>query len=145
MDIGFKKLQDDQRVQSEMINQGLATVNANQHLSPNDFAQEVLRMLKKEIPRIKLPPRQHPDSPLTPDSDPSSGSSAPHQKPPSTPPSSPSHSNVAGRGPMTPVEPQELSGQGLKEPDRTSQRQNPHPVSSTAPSLSIPRQSHTNI
>jgi hypothetical protein len=139
MDIGFKKLQDDQRVQSEMINQGLATVTANQHLSPNDFAQEVLRMLKKEIPRIKLPPRQPPDSPLTPDSDPSSGSSALHLKPPSTPPSSPSHSNVAGWGPMIPLEPQELSGQALKEPDRTSQRQNPHPVSSTAPLPFHPR------
>ncbi|GLA46079.1 hypothetical protein AnigIFM63604_008866 [Aspergillus niger] len=133
MDIGFKKLQDDQRVQSEMLNHGLATVTVNHHLSPNDFAQEVLRMLKKEIPRTRLPPRQPPDSPLTPDSDPSSGSSAPHQKPPSTPPSSPPHSNAAGRGPMIPLEPKELSRQGLKEPDRTSQRQNPHPVNSTAP------------
>jgi hypothetical protein len=145
MDIGFRKLQDDQRLQSEMLNQGLATVTVNQHLSPNDFAQEVLRMLKKEIPRIKLPPRQPLDNPLTPDSDPSSGFSAPHQKGPSTPPSSPPHSNAAGRGPMIPLEPQELSGQALKEPDRTSQRQNPHPVSAPPPSLSIPSQPHTNI
>ena len=104
MDIGFKKLQDEQRVQSEMLNQGLATGTVNQHLSPNDFAEGVLRMLKKEIPKIEPPPRQPPDSPLIPDSNPSSGSSAPHQKAPSTPPSS---------------------------PHRTSQRQNPHPVSST--------------
>ncbi|KAL3473080.1 hypothetical protein BJX99DRAFT_261759 [Aspergillus californicus] len=133
MDIGFKRLQDDQRVHSEMLNQRLATVTVNQHLSPNDLAQEVLRMLRKEIPRIKLPPRQPPDSPLTPDSDPSSGSSAPHQKAPSTPPSSPPHSNAAGRGPMIPLEPQELTRQALEEPDRTSQRQNPHPPLPTSP------------
>ncbi|KAG2414715.1 hypothetical protein HFD88_003907 [Aspergillus terreus] len=122
MDIGFKKLQDDQRLQLEMLNQRSATVTVNQHVSPNDFAQEVLRILKKEIPKIELPPRQPPDSPLTPDSDPSSGSSATHQEALSTPPSSPPHPSAAGRGPMIPLEPQGLTMQALKE-------QNPHPSS----------------
>ncbi|KAL3456046.1 hypothetical protein BJX64DRAFT_281649 [Aspergillus heterothallicus] len=141
MEIGFRKLQDDQRVQSEMLNQGSATVTVNQHISPKDFAQEVLRMLQKEIPRIKLPPRQPPDGPSTPDSDPSSSSSAPHQKNPSTPPSSPPHSNNAGQGPMMPVWPQKVSRKALKEPDETSQQQNPHAVSSAAP-LSFPSQTN---
>lgn len=145
MDIGLKKLQDDQRVQLEMLNQGSATVTVNQHVSPDDFAQEVLRTLKKEIPRIKLPPRQPPDTPLTPDSYLSSGSSALHQKAPSTPPSSPPHPNAAGRRPLTPLGPQELSMQALKEQDRTSQRLNPHRVRSTTPSLSLPSQPHTNV
>jgi hypothetical protein len=134
MGIGFKKLQDNQRIQADMFTQRLATVTVDQGISPNDFAQEVLRMLKREIPRIKLPPRQPPDSPLTPNSDPPSDSSTPRQQPPSTPPSSPPHSNDGGQQTVIRPEPQEVSTQELKESELTSQQQHPHPVSSTVPS-----------
>ncbi|KAL3453054.1 hypothetical protein BJX65DRAFT_302951 [Aspergillus insuetus] len=134
MDIGFKKLQDNQRVQAEMLSQGLATGTLNQHISPNDLAQEVLRMLKREIPRIKLPPRQPPDSPLTPNSDLPSDSLTPRQQPPSTPPSSPPHSNDGGQQAVIRPEPQEVPTKELKESERTPQRQHLHPVSSTLPS-----------
>ncbi|KAL4749329.1 hypothetical protein BDW72DRAFT_214135 [Aspergillus terricola var. indicus] len=81
-EIGLMRLQEDKRVQEEMLKQ--RSVTAKQNDSADYFAQEVIRILKREIP--KLHRNQPPGRPWTPDFGPSSSSSAPRQQVPRTPP-----------------------------------------------------------
>ncbi|KAL4812461.1 hypothetical protein BDW67DRAFT_178697 [Aspergillus spinulosporus] len=82
-EISFKKLQEDKRNQEEILRQRSST--AKQDKSAARFAEDIIRILEKEIP--KLYRAQLPDSPSTPDPGSSSTSSAPPQQAPrSTPP-----------------------------------------------------------
>ncbi|KAJ5684743.1 uncharacterized protein N7477_001088 [Penicillium maclennaniae] len=53
--IEFEKLQQAQRIQKKLMMQ--QQISPSQHLKANEFAQSIMQILKKEIPRLK---RQHP-------------------------------------------------------------------------------------
>ncbi|KAL4876695.1 hypothetical protein BJY04DRAFT_222871 [Aspergillus karnatakaensis] len=97
LDIGLKKLQDDQRAQVHIVKQRHAS--ARDDISPSKFAQEVLRIVKKDIPKLyRQPP---PDSPPTTGSAPSSNPSPSGPQPPSTPPSTPPRVFAGAQSPDT--------------------------------------------
>ncbi|KAL4982326.1 hypothetical protein BDW68DRAFT_192235 [Aspergillus falconensis] len=136
MGIELKKLQDNRRVQEETFKQ--RSVTAKQDDSPIRFAQEILRIVEKEIP--KLNHKQSPDSPSTPDSGPSSSSSAPRERAPSTAPSSPPRPNARGQESVVPSQIQEVAVQDPEGPCEVCQQQHRshhHPLSaSLSPPLS---------
>ncbi|KAF9892655.1 hypothetical protein FE257_001057 [Aspergillus nanangensis] len=76
MSIGFKTLEDHQRAQARILERGSAT--RNQDVSPNQFSQEVLRLLKREIPKLK--PHHTPGNRATPDPGPPSRSRVPSNR-----------------------------------------------------------------
>ncbi|KAL4923230.1 uncharacterized protein BDV17DRAFT_297208 [Aspergillus undulatus] len=133
MDIGFKKLQDDKRAQEELLKQ--RSMTAEQDASPVYFAQEILRVLKKEIP--KLHQNQPRDSPSTPDSGPSSSSPAFYQQVPSTPPSSPPRPSAGDLESVVPSQLQEVSTQGPEAQEQQQQQPQNHPLSES-PSPPLP-------
>ncbi|KAL4762230.1 uncharacterized protein BDW70DRAFT_167053 [Aspergillus foveolatus] len=82
-EIGLKKLQEDEKTQKEIRKKRSAT--AKQDDLAADFAQQIIQILKEEIPKLY---RDQPlDSPSTPVPRPPSSSSAPPQNEPHTPPS----------------------------------------------------------
>ncbi|KAL4865517.1 hypothetical protein BDV12DRAFT_211022 [Aspergillus spectabilis] len=89
-DIGLKKLQHNQRALEETLRRKTALTSDD--MVPNQFAQEVLSILEREMRQLHH--NKHPDNPSTPDSGPPSSSSAPGQRVPSTPPSSPPPSSA---------------------------------------------------
>ncbi|KAL4941943.1 hypothetical protein BDV06DRAFT_235728 [Aspergillus oleicola] len=140
MDIGFKKLQDDKWAQKEILKQ--RPMMAKQDTSPFHFAQEVLRVLNEEIP--KLHQTQPRDSPSTPDSRPSSSSLVLYVKVPSTPPSSPPRPSAGGLESVVPSQLQEVSTQGPEvlsrkcqhQQQQQQQQQEPNHPESLSPPLS---------
>ncbi|KAL4735034.1 hypothetical protein BDV11DRAFT_208838 [Aspergillus similis] len=94
-EIGLMKLQEDKRAQEEMLKQKSAT--AKQDVSAVYFAQKIIRILEREIP--KLHRNQPSDSPSTPDPGPSSSASAPRRQTPRTPPSLFSRSDAGDQEP----------------------------------------------
>ncbi|KAL4769161.1 hypothetical protein BDW60DRAFT_219070 [Aspergillus nidulans var. acristatus] len=92
-EIGLKKLQEDEEAQKEILKKRSAT--AKQDVSAVDFAREIIRIVKEEIP--KLHRDQPANSPSTPVPGPPSRSSALRQHALRTPPSLDSRPDARGQ------------------------------------------------
>ncbi|KAL5340011.1 hypothetical protein BJX70DRAFT_137737 [Aspergillus crustosus] len=84
LEVNFEKLRRDKQAQAEILRQKRVTTRND--VAAKDFAQEVLRMLEREIPKLNLQRTSLFADTSTPDSGPSMGSQP--QPAPSTPPSS---------------------------------------------------------
>jgi hypothetical protein len=112
MGIELKKLHDNKQAQEETLKHTSAIVK--QGASPNDFAQEILRILEREIPKLNR--NQPPDFPSTSGFGPSSSSTARRHRDSSMKSSSPPRPNAGGQETGLPSQLEEVSGWDREAP-----------------------------
>jgi hypothetical protein len=124
LDIEFNKLQHAQH-----------RMSPDQVLNPNVFAQEVLQILEKEIPRLQM--NNPPDSPPTSHSGPSTTSSVLDQPSPITPPSTSSHHSGGNKAFVVEPQSEEIQISRRKVLRRRRRTKSEPPVSAIF--MAIPR------
>ncbi|KAE8418404.1 hypothetical protein BDV36DRAFT_295244 [Aspergillus pseudocaelatus] len=131
LSIEIDKLRRAQRSQEKLLTQHMVAPRHDAEL--DDFAQDILRLLEKEIPRLFM--NKPPGSPPTSDSRSPPSSPNAYQRSPITPPSSPPCPNGGNRGSAVRLQPKEMLSPSLEGPRRSVRQTRDPPLSTTTRSL----------
>ncbi|KAE8364628.1 hypothetical protein BDV27DRAFT_157675 [Aspergillus caelatus] len=127
LSIETDKLRRAQRSQEKLLTQHMVAPRHDAKL--DDFAQAILRLLEKEIPRLFM--NKPPGSPPTSDSRSPPSSPNAYQRSPITPPSSPPCPNGGIRGSAVRLQPKEMLSPSLEGPRRSVRQTRDPPLSTT--------------